>query len=169
MPLFFCWTQNVLFCGVLLIWLMQEPLDLQLLSPLLGFSRAEYFPSSGTTCQIFSDISFFLMTSALSPLTLSVVCFFVVRFWNLLPMSWPSVSRVWSNCCFHSLYSLTLSLVCSLIFSLLLWLFLTSFLDFFKFFFSIFEVIFFIYCVFLFSFVRFAYVKSVLNLFLFQA
>lgn len=55
----FCWTQNVLFCWVLLIWLMQELLDLQLLSPLLGFSRAEYFPSSGTTCQIFSDISFF--------------------------------------------------------------------------------------------------------------
>ena len=76
----------------------------------------------------------FSVTSAFSPLTLSVVCFFVVRFWNLLPMSWPLVSRVWSNCCFHSLYSLTLSLVCSLIFSLLLWLFLMSFLDFFNFF-----------------------------------
>lgn len=76
----------------------------------------------------------FSVTSAFSPLTLSVVCFFVDRFWNLLPMSWPLVSRVWSNCCFHSLYSLTLSLVCSLIFSLLLWLFLMSFLDFFNFF-----------------------------------
>ena len=40
---------------------MQEPLDLQLFFPLLGFQDPmydEYFSSSGTACQIFNDISF---------------------------------------------------------------------------------------------------------------